>query len=149
MLSTIVFSSLLAATANAVAITPRTDNAAAMISRADNAPVVWKNPNGGNIQVRFGDARVSVGGCKPETIIKTVYDNCYGEGFCNANAWTMQCVKDDLTTHTITITAPEGQYQPWIKNGLVEAMVAAINTEKVVETKNVIAQSGGGCVGCP
>ena len=61
----------------------------------------------------------------------------------------MQCIQSDAASHTITITAPEGQYQPWIKNGLVEAMQAALGTEGVTETKTISAMSGGGCVGCP
>ncbi|WP_227547706.1 hypothetical protein, partial [Moraxella catarrhalis] len=49
---------------------------------------------------------------------------------------------------TVTITAPEGQYQPWIKNGLIDAMKAALATDKVTESERITAMSGGGCVGC-
>ena len=117
--------------------------------RADAGPTVWKSPDGGNTAVRFGDGKVYVGGCDPSSVIATVYDNCYGEGFCNSASWSMQCVQSDAASHTVTITAPEGQYQPWIKNGLVEAIQAALGTEGVTETKTINAMSGGGCVGCP
>ncbi|KAH7401296.1 hypothetical protein BKA66DRAFT_436449 [Pyrenochaeta sp. MPI-SDFR-AT-0127] len=123
-------------------------NAAVIAKRAADQ-MVWKSPNGGNTQVRFGDDKVYVGGCEPKSIINSVYDNCYGEGFCNPKSWTMQCIQGDRATHTITITAPEGQYQPWIKNGLVEAMNAAIAVEGIVNKERITAMSGGGCVGCP
>ncbi|KAF1349208.1 hypothetical protein EJ07DRAFT_184753 [Lizonia empirigonia] len=115
--------------------------------RDDPGPTVWKSPNGGNTNVRFGDGKVYVGGCTPKDVIATVYDNCYDEGFCNSASWSMQCIEGDSTTHTITLTAPEGQYQPWIKNGLVEAMQAALDTKGVTESKSITAMSGGGWTG--
>jgi hypothetical protein len=60
----------------------------------------------------------------------------------------MQCIQGDRATHAITITAPEGQFQPWIKNGLIEAIKAAISQGDVVTSKKITAMSGGGCVGC-
>jgi hypothetical protein len=117
--------------------------------RADPGPTVWSSPDGGNTNVRFGDGLVYIGDCSPKSVIDTLYDNCYSEGFCNSASWSMQCVQGDRTTHTVTITAPEGQYQPWIKNGLVEALQAAIAAEKVTESETITAMSGGGCVGCP
>lgn len=116
--------------------------------RADSAPTVWTSPDGGNTNVRFGDGKVYVGSCSPKDVLNTVYENCYTQGFCNAASWSMQCVQGDDATHTITITAPEGQYQPWIRNGLVDAMQSAIATEKVTTTEQIKAMSGGGCVGC-
>lgn len=117
--------------------------------RADPGPTVWKSPDGGNTAVRFGDGKVYVGDCTPSSVISSVYDNCYGEGFCNSASWSMQCVQGDAATHTITISAPEGQYQPWIKNGLVEAMLAALGTEGVTQSEVINSMRGGGCVGCP
>ncbi|KAF2998251.1 hypothetical protein E8E13_006168 [Curvularia kusanoi] len=119
--------------------------------RGDSGPVIWTSPDGkGNTKVRFGDEKVYVGACDPKNVvIKSVYDNCYDEGFCNSASWSLQCEQSDAATHTITLTAPEGQYQPWIKNGLVEAIQAALGTDGVVETKTINAMSGGGCVGCP
>lgn len=122
---------------------------AGVIAERAAPQMVWVSPNGGDTQVRFGDEKVYVGDCEPKNIINTVYDNCYGEGFCNPKSWTVQCVQGDRASHTITITAPEGQYQPWIKNGLVEAMNAAITLEGIVDKKRITAMSGGGCVGCP
>lgn len=132
----------------ALLLTTLTTAASLPAKRADPGPTVWTSPNGGNTNVRFGDGKVYVGGCSPKSVIDTVYDNCYGEGFCNSASWSMQCVQGDDATHTITITAPEGQYQPWIKNGLVQAMQAALDTEKVTQSKGITAMSGGGCVGC-
>jgi hypothetical protein len=123
--------------------------ASPLTRRADPGPTVWKSPDGGNTQVRFGDNKVYVGSCTPDSILSTVTDNCYEEGFCNASEWTMQCVQGDAASHTITIKAPEGQYQPWIRNGLVDAMKAAIATEGVTEKKRITAMRGGGGVGCP
>ncbi|KAF2122602.1 hypothetical protein BDV96DRAFT_2665 [Lophiotrema nucula] len=123
-------------------------NAAVMLKRDDPGPTVWKSPDGGNTEARFGDGKVYVGSCTPQDVINTLYDNCYGEGFCNSDSWTMQCTESDDATHTITITAPEGQYQPWIKNGLVEALSAAIGTDGVTSSEQITAMSGGGCVGC-
>jgi hypothetical protein len=122
--------------------------AAVLIKRADPGPNVWTSPDGGNTAVRFGDSKVYVGDCSPESIIDTVAANCYGEGFCNSESWTMQCVQGDSASHTVTITAPEGQYQPWIKNSLIDAMKAALATDKVTESERITAMSGGGCVGC-
>jgi hypothetical protein len=117
------------------------------IKRVDE-PTVWTSPNGGNTQVRFGDAKVYVGSCKPSDVINSVKDNCYDQGFCNSKAWTMQCRHGDAGSHTITITAPEGQYQASLKQGLIDAMNAAIATDKVTESKEITAMSGGGCTGC-
>jgi hypothetical protein len=125
-------------------------NAGVMLKQRDDAgPTVWTSPDGGNMKVRFGDDKVYVGSCTAESVIKTLYDNCYDEGFCNSKSWTMQCEEGDATTHTITLTAPEGQYQPWVKNGLVEALTAAVGVDKVTDKKTITAMSGGGCVGCP
>jgi hypothetical protein len=123
-------------------------SAAAIARRDDAGPTVWKSPDGGNTQVRFGDNLVYVGACDPQSIIDTVGSNCYEEGFCNASEWTMQCEEGDAATHTITIKAPEGQYQTWIRNGLVDAMKAAIATDGVTKKEGITAMSGGGCVGC-
>ncbi|KAF2732755.1 hypothetical protein EJ04DRAFT_565737 [Polyplosphaeria fusca] len=143
MLSPILSALLLGSAVSAAAV------AKPAIKRDDAGPTVWKSPDGGNTQVRFGDGKVYIGACTPQDIINTVYDNCYDEGFCNSESWTVQCTEDDDTTHTITITAPEGQYQPWIKNGLVEAIQAAIGTSGVTDEQSTVAMSGGGCVGCP
>ena len=118
------------------------------VKRADPAPTVWTSPDGGNTKVRFGDGKVYVGSCSPKDVLNTVYENCYAEGFCNSASWSMQCVQGDDASHTITITAPEGQYQSWIRNGLVDAMQSAIATEKVTTSEQITAMSGGGCVGC-
>lgn len=82
-------------------------SAAVIAQRAE--PTVWKSPDGGNTQVRFGDGRMYVGGCEPKDILATLYDNCYGEGFCNSKSWSMECLHGDGGTHTVTIEAPEGQ----------------------------------------
>jgi hypothetical protein len=39
--------------------------------------------------------------------------------------------------------------QPWIKNGLVEALQAALAVDGVTTSEPGTAMSGGGCVGCP
>lgn len=116
---------------------------------SSDGPTIWKSPDGGNTAVRFGDAKVYVGDCKPSDVLASVSDNCYDEGFCNSASWSMQCVQGDAASHTITLTAPEGQFQPWIKNGLVEALQAALGTEGVTQKEVINAMSGGGCVGCP
>lgn len=117
--------------------------------RDDPGPIIWKSRKGGNTNVRFGDGKVYVGGCKPKDVIATLKDNCYNEGFCNSASWSMQCISDDSATHTVTITAPEGQYQPPLKKKLIEAIQAALGTKGVTQSKTVTAMSGGGCVGCP
>ena len=142
---------LLSAAANAAVMDKRAAVAErAVAARAENWPTVWKSPDGkGETTVRFSDESVYVGGCTPESIIATVGENCFEDGFCNPEEWTMQCVQGDAASHTITMKAPEGQYQSWIRNGLVDAMQAAIKTDKVTSSERINAMSGGGCVGCP
>jgi hypothetical protein len=123
-------------------------HSAALLKRADPGPTVWKSPNGGNTQVRFGDGKVDVGGCNPDYIIDSIYENCYEEGFCKSDAWTVGCMYGDRAKHDVTITAPEGQFQAKIRKEFIDALKAALKTDKVVSKRTVVATNGGGCIGC-
>lgn len=137
---------LFASTALAIAV-PHVDTAA--LEARQDKPIVWTKPDGtGQTQAVFGDGKVYIGACTPDQIFDSVAENCYTEGFCNSESWTLQCEEGDMTTHTITISAPEGQYQTWIHNGLIDSMRAGIKTGDLVQQDTITAESGGGCVGC-
>lgn len=105
--------------------------------------------------------------CPPKKIIDSVYENCYDEGYCNAESWEVSCLDSTLNAWTVVVTAPEGQCtshipfpaqrivtdvhlpdQPWIKNGFVEAMNAAVKAPGLITQQNSKPLRGGGCVGC-
>jgi hypothetical protein len=135
---------LLATAANAAAITPW---------KRDALDIKWSAPPGvlGDTQVTFGDEKAYIGFCNPREILKTLFDQCYDRGICNAREWTTQCegiVGGFIRDVTITLKVEEGQYQTWIKNALIDAFIAAVETEGVVETRTEMVMSGGGCVGC-
>jgi hypothetical protein len=139
-------SALIFATAtNAAAITPW---------KRDALGIKWSAPPGvvGDTQVFFGDEKAYIGFCTPNDILKTLYQQCYDRGICNARSWTVDCegiVGGFIRSVPITIEVKEGQYQPWIKNGLIEAFMAAVGTDGIVEKQTENVMSGGGCVGCP
>lgn len=137
---------LFASTALAVAM-PRI-NSTALRAREDQ-PEVWTKDDGtGDTRVVFGDNRVYIGSCTPDNIFDSVWDNCYDEGFCNSESWELQCEQGDMTTHTITITAPEGQFQQELRRPLVSGMKQGVMTDDVTTSETITAESGGGCVGC-
>lgn len=94
-------------------------------------------------QVTVGDATI-FWGCDvdPVATLGNISDICATSGQCVSNAPYTQDVtyavpgQDTTSKETLSITAT-GTYPSWIRNGLVEAVQAAMSGNGVVETTNV------------
>ena len=119
---------------------------AASIRRRDE---VWKAPKEGNLRIRFGDGKVNIGGCHAKDIIDTLNQHCKdGAGVCEPGPWIIECASDG-PPWKIEVTTSDSQHDAKLKKGLIDALKAAIGTEKVEESREVIGATGGGCTGCP
>lgn len=126
-----------------------TSDALALLSRDDPGPGVWKAPEAGNLRIRFSDAKVNIAGCHAADIIDTLNEHCKdGAGVCEPGPWTIECASDGDPYH-IEVTTSDSQHDAKLKKGLIEALKAAIETDKVSESREVIGAKGGGCTGCP
>lgn len=134
MLTTILPALLLSTVGNAASIHRRDD--------------VWKAPKEGNVRIRFGDGKVNIGACHAKDIIDTLNQHCKdGAGLCEPS-WTIECASEG-DPWKIEVTPTESQHDPKLKKGLIDALQAAIGTDKVEESREVIGAKGGGCTGCP
>jgi hypothetical protein len=135
MLTTILYV-LLVSTAGKAATPPRRDE-------------VWKAPEDGNVRIRFGDGKVNIGGCHAKDIVDTLNEHCKdGAGVCEPGPWTIECAADS-GSFKIEVTTSDSQHDAKLKKGLIDALKATIETEKVEGSREVIGAKGGGCTGCP
>lgn len=120
-------------------------NAATLLRRDE----VWKAPKGGNVRIRFGDGKVNISACRAKDIVETLNQHCKdGAGVCEPGPWTIECASDG-EPYKIEVTTSDSQHDAKLKKGLIDALIAAIGTEKVEESREVIGAKGGGCTGCP
>ena len=134
MLTTILSALLLSTVGNAASIRRRDE--------------VWKAPKEGNLRIRFGDGKVNIGGCHAKDIIDTLNQHCKdGAGVCEPGPWIIECASDG-PPWKIEVTTSDSQHDAKLKKGLIDALKAAIGTEKVEESREVIGATGGGCTGC-
>lgn len=121
-----------------------TINAAALIKRDS----IWDDPKG-NLHIGFKDAKVNIGACRAKDIIETLREHCKDDaGVCEPGPWKIECASEGVP-YTIEVSTSDSQHDAKLKNDLIDALKAAIETEKVEESREVTGARGGGCTGCP
>ena len=147
--SILLFAGLAAAAALPAPNNPQSarDISPTLINRQATPTSIWSAPSGvGNLVGKFSDATIQLG-CSPDTVMQSVADNCDAQGDC-VPSWTIPCGDDQGATTDFTITINEGDYAPWIHNGLIDAQLAALKAPKVVTSETVTAMHPSGCSEC-
>ncbi|RDL36423.1 Uncharacterized protein BP5553_05775 [Venustampulla echinocandica] len=103
----------------------------------------WVHDKKGNLKITFSDETVSLGTLPIDKIIDKMSDACHTSGQCDTSPIKItgyQLVhKDSVVDETLTIN-PSGSYPTWIRNGLRDALRAAVKAtakcETIVHTPN-------------
>ena len=124
------------------------DASPALEVRQAATSTMWTAPSGtvGNIVGTFSDSTIDLG-CSQDAVMDSVAENCNTEGYCNPS-WTLTCPNAIDGTDEFTITVNEGDFQPWIHNGLIDAQRAAVDTAGAVTTKQVPTENPMVCEEC-
>ncbi|KAL1959284.1 hypothetical protein VTO42DRAFT_2471 [Malbranchea cinnamomea] len=85
----------------------------------------------GNLNVIFSDDVVNIGTVTIDSIKERLTDVCSTKGQCFSNAFELegQIHEPGLGGKTQTISVivkPEGEYPTWIRNGLLDALIASV-----------------------
>jgi hypothetical protein len=118
-----------------------TTNAAALPNRNS----IRADPSD-NLKIRFKDAKVNIGACHAKDIIESLRGHC-SLGYCEPGPWKIECASDG-EPYSIEVSTSDSQHNEKLKDNLIDALKAAIETEKVEESREVTGARGGGCTGC-
>ncbi|KAI8931333.1 hypothetical protein NX059_011674 [Plenodomus lindquistii] len=127
--STLITSTLLA-TAAATAI-PGLTRRDPLTKRSEKT---WDS--NGNLKLTFSSETIKIGGLPLDDVISQLYTVCHESGQCETNDIELKSMlmsSEGADALKITL-GPDGTYPTWIRNGLVDALGAAIKAVAKCET---------------
>ncbi|KAI0379048.1 hypothetical protein F5Y04DRAFT_283135 [Hypomontagnella monticulosa] len=95
---------------------------------SEDVNTTWTNSEAGNLTVIFSDDRINLGSIQIDQVLDSLYDKCSEGGMCDTGDITLPgelLSGGDVESVTATIR-PSGNYHTWIRNGLLEAVRAAV-----------------------